>query len=83
MMLYYIKLFERKCLILATLEYSIAQFIQLIINKRKSLIITYGKNFLLDIKRRINGEFKIKRIFLSAEILFLIKKISFIKWIPP
>ena len=55
---------------------------QLIINKRKSLITIYKKEFLLDMERRINGESGMEKIFLSAETLSLIKKISFTKWIP-
>ena len=40
---------------------------------------TYKKEFLLDIERRINNKFRIKTMFLSTEMLFLIKKKSFIK----
>ena len=79
MMLHYIKLFERKCLILATSKYLVAQLMQLITSKRRNLITTYKKEYLLNIKRRISGESKIKKIFLSAETLSSIKKTSLIK----
>ena len=67
---HYIKFFKKKCLTLAILEYSVAQLIQLIINKRRSLIIIYRKKFLLNIKQRISGEFKIKNFFIYQDIIF-------------
>ena len=52
---------------------------QSIISKKRNLIIIYKKKFSLDIEQRINGKSKIKKIFLSTEMLSLMKKISFIK----